>query len=136
MKKDSKQTAQTIALIVNGIKNSIKDFTLDELTNLLKQNQCPYWNRISTILIAHNLLIKSEKSKYNFSLERPIYYIIFEVEVKKLLKRQSKYTNKWMNKRKASVEKVIDPFEGLNKYSIKTLSEYLNKRIQEMYLFE
>ena len=41
-----------------------------------------------------------------------------------------------MNKRKAPVEKVIDPFEGLNKYSIKTLSEYLNKRIQEMYLFE
>ena len=136
MKKDSKQTAQTISLIVNGIKNSIKDFTLDELTNLLKQNQCPYWNRISTILITHNLLIKSEKSKYNFSLECPIYYIIFEVEVKKLLKRQSKYTNKWMNKKKASVEKVIDPFEGLNKYSIKTLSEYLNKRIQEMYLFE
>ena len=136
MKKDSKQTAQTISLIVNGIKSSISNFTLEELTNLLKQNQCPYWNRISTILIAHNLLIKSEKSKYNFSLERPIYYIIFEVEVKKLLKRQSKYTNKWMNKKKAPVEKVIDPFEGLNKYSIKTLSEYLNKRIQEMYLFE
>lgn len=136
MKKDSKQTAQTISLIVNGIKSSISNFTLEELSSLLKQNQCPYWNRISTILIAHNLLIKSEKSKYNFSLERPIYYIIFEVEVKKLLKRQSKYTNKWMNKRKAPVEKVIDPFEGLNKYSIKTLSEYLNKRIQEMYLFE
>ena len=136
MKKDSKQTAQTISLIVNGIKSSISNFTLEELSSLLKQNQCPYWNRISTILIAHNLLIKSEKSKYNFSLERPIYYIIFEVEVKKLLKRQSKYTNKWMNKKKASVEKVIDPFEGLNKYSIKTLSEYLNKRIQEMYLFE
>lgn len=136
MKKDSKQTAQTISLIVNGIKSSISNFTLEELSNLLKQNQCPYWNRISTILIAHNLLIKSEKSKYNFSLERPIYYIIFEVEVKKLLKRQSKYTNKWMNKSKAPVEKVIDPFEGLNKYSIKTLSEYLNKRIQEMYLFE
>lgn len=136
MKKDSKQTAQTISLIVNGIKSSISNFTLEELSILLKQNQCPYWNRISTILIAHNLLIKSEKSKYNFSLERPIYYIIFEVEVKKLLKRQSKYTNKWMNKSKAPVEKVIDPFEGLNKYSIKTLSEYLNKRIQEMYLFE
>ena len=136
MKKDSKQTAQTISLIVNGIKSSISNFTLEELSSLLKQNQCPYWNRISTILIAHNLLIKSEKSKYNFSLERPIYYIIFEVEVKKLLKRQSKYTNKWMNKRKAPVEKVIDPFEGLNKYSIKTLFEYLNKRIQEMYLFE
>ena len=130
------QTAKTISLIVNGIRDSINDFTLEELTALLKQNQCPYWNRISTILIAHNLLIKLEKSKYNFSLERPIYYIIFEVEVKKLLKRQSKYTNKWMNKRKAPVEKVIDPFEGLNKYSIKTLSEYLNKRIQEMYLFE
>lgn len=136
MKKDSKQTAQTISLIVNGIKSSISNFTLEELSSLLKQNQCPYWNRISTILIAHNLLIKSEKSKYNFSLERPIYYIIFEVEVKKLLKRQSKYTNKWMNKRKAPVEKVIDPFEGLNKYSIKTLSEYLNKRIQEMYIFD
>ena len=39
MKKDSKQTAQTIALIINGIKNSINDFNLEELTNLLKQNK-------------------------------------------------------------------------------------------------
>ena len=31
---------------------------------------------------------------------------------------------------------VIDPFEGLDKYSIKTLSEYLNKRIQEMYIID
>ena len=43
MKKDSKQTAQTIALIINGIKNSISDFTLEELSSLLKQNKCPYW---------------------------------------------------------------------------------------------
>ena len=135
MKKDSKQTAQTIALIINGIKNSINDFNLEELTNLLKQNKCPYWNRITTILLSHNLLVKDVKNKYNFITTSPIYYIHFETELTKILKRQSKYSKKWHNKK---VVKIIEtnPYEGLEKYSIKTLSEYLNKRIQEMYIFD
>ena len=99
MKNNSKQTAQTIALIINGIKNSINDFSLEELTNLLKQNKCPYWNRITTILLSHNLLVKDGKNKYNFINNCPIYYIHFETELIKILKRQNKYSKKWYDKK-------------------------------------
>ena len=104
------QTAKTISLIINGIKDSINDFSLEELTNLLKQNKCPYWNRVTTILLSHNLLIKDGKNKYNFVNNCPIYYMHFVT----------------------GINKIIDPFEGLEKYSIKTLSEYLNKKIHEL----
>ena len=50
MKKDSKQTAQTIALIINGIKSSISDFTLEELSSLLKQNKCLFLNLYLTFV--------------------------------------------------------------------------------------
>ena len=84
------QTAKTMSLIINGIKGSINNFNLEELTNLLKQNKCPYWNRITTILLSHNLLVKDGKNKYNFITTSPIYYIHFETELTKILKRQSK----------------------------------------------
>ena len=102
--KDSKQTSQTIALIVNGIKNSIHNFNLEELAKLLKQNGCPYWNKVSTMLLSHNLLIKNNKNKYNFVTTSPIYYIHFETELLKIRKRQSKYSKKWNDKKS---EKVI-----------------------------
>ena len=132
---NSKQTAQTISLTVNVIKNSIKDFTLEELTKLLKQNKCPYWNRITTILLSHNLLVSSGKNRYNFITSSPIYYIHFESGINKIKSRQAKYNEKWHKKisNKVSNEVIeVNPFEGLEKYSIKTLSDYLNKRIQEI----
>ena len=135
-KMKQQQTAKTISLIVNGIRDSINDFTLEELTALLKQNQCPYWNRVTTALKAHNLIIKGEKNTYNFCKLSPIYYIIFENSLKKLAKRQAHYVKKWKTKMNCQEIVVIDPFEGLDKYSIKTLSEYLNKRIQEMYIID
>lgn len=98
MKKDSKQTAQTISLIVNGIKSSISDFTLEELSNLLKQNKCPYWNRITTILLFHNLINKN-KNKYNFSNGIPIYYSYFESSLNKIKSNQSNYSKKWKKKK-------------------------------------
>ena len=98
MKKDSKQTAQTIALIINGIKDSINDFTLEELSSLLKQNKCPYWNRITTILLFHNLINKN-KNKYNFSNGIPIYYSYFESSLNKIKSNQSNYSKKWKKKK-------------------------------------
>lgn len=98
MKKDSKQTAQTISLIVNGIKSSISDFTLEELSSLLKQNKCPYWNRITTILLFHNLINKN-KNKYNFSNGIPIYYSYFESSLNKIKSNQSNYSKKWKKKK-------------------------------------
>lgn len=98
MKKDSKQTAQTIALIINGIKSSISDFTLEELSSLLKQNKCPYWNRITTILLFHNLINKN-KNKYNFSNGIPIYYSYFESSLNKIKSNQSNYSKKWKKKK-------------------------------------
>lgn len=98
MKKDSKQTAQTIALIINGIKSSISDFTLEELSSLLKQNKCPYWNRITTILLFHNLINKN-KNKYNFSNDIPIYYSYFESSLNKIKSNQSNYSKKWKKKK-------------------------------------
>ena len=98
MKKDSKQTAQTITLIINGIKNSINDFTLEELSSLLKQNKCPYWNRITTILLFHNLINKN-KNKYNFSNGIPIYYSYFESSLNKIKSNQSNYSKKWKKKK-------------------------------------
>ena len=98
MKKDSKQTAQTISLIVNGIKSSISDFTLEELSSLLKQNKCPYWNRITTILLFHNLINKN-KNKYNFSNCIPIYYSYFESSLNKIKSNQSNYSKKWKKKK-------------------------------------
>ena len=98
MKKDSKQTAQTISLIVNGIKSSISDFTLEELSSLLKQNKCPYWNRITTILLFHNLINKN-KNKYNFSNSIPIYYSYFESSLNKIKSNQSNYSKKWKKKK-------------------------------------
>lgn len=98
MKKDSKQTAQTIALIINGIKSSISDFTLKELSSLLKQNKCPYWNRITTILLFHNLINKN-KNKYNFSNGIPIYYSYFESSLNKIKSNQSNYSKKWKKKK-------------------------------------
>lgn len=91
------QTAQTIAFIVNGIKYSIKDFTLEELSLLLKQNQCPYWKKIATILNSKNLLHK-EGNKYNFCTSSPIYYSIFSTELLKIKKDQAKYNQKWIAK--------------------------------------
>ena len=98
MKKDSKQTAQTIALIINGIKSSISNFTLKELSSLLKQNKCPYWNRITTILLFHNLINKN-KNKYNFSNGIPIYYSYFESSLNKIKSNQSNYSKKWKKKK-------------------------------------
>ena len=98
MKKDSKQTAQTISLIVNGIKSSISNFTLKELSSLLKQNKCPYWNRITTILLFHNLINKN-KNKYNFSNGIPIYYSYFESSLNKIKSNQSNYSKKWKKKK-------------------------------------
>ena len=98
MKKDSKQTAQTIAFIINGIKSSISDFTLEELSSLLKQNKCPYWNRITTILIFHNLINKN-KNKYNFSNGVPIYYSYFESSLNKIKSNQNNYSKKWKKKK-------------------------------------
>ena len=98
MKKDSKQTAQTIALIINGIKNSINDFNLEQLTNLLKQNKCPYCNRITTILLFHNLINKN-KNKYNFINGIPIYYSYFESSLNKIKSNQSNYSKKWKKKK-------------------------------------
>lgn len=98
MKKDSKQTAQTISLIVNGIKSSISNFTLEELSNLLKQNKCPYWNKITTMLLSHNLIIKN-KNKYNFSNGIPIYYSYFESSLNKIKSNQSNYSKTWKNKK-------------------------------------
>ncbi len=99
------QTAQTIALIVNGIKHSIKDFTLEELSTLLKENQCPYWKKIATILNSKNLLHK-DGNKYNFCTSSPIYYSIFSTELLKIKKDQAKYNQKWLGKSKCSEEEV------------------------------
>lgn len=122
------QTAQTIALIINGIKNSINDFSLEELTTLLKQNKCPYWNRVTTILLSHNLLVKDGKNKYNFVNSCPIYYIHFVTGINQIIKRQNKYNNKWKNKTKV-IE--VNPFEGLEKYSISTIAAYLSKNLNK-----
>lgn len=108
MKKQTTQTAETIALIVNSIKTTLNNFTLEELSNLLKQNECPYWNRIATILNSRGFLVKSNKGKYNFSLDTPIYYMIFDAEIKKIAARQSDYTKKWMNKLGKTKTNVLD----------------------------
>lgn len=102
------QTAQTITLILNGIRNSINDFTLEELTSLLKQNKCPYYNRVTTILKSHNLINKCDKNTYNFCKLSPIYYIIFENSLKKLAKRQNDYIKKWKEKQ-CKKPVIIDP---------------------------
>ena len=104
------QTAKTMSLIINGIKGSINNFSLEELTNLLKQNKCPYWNRVATILVSHNLLIKDGKNRYNFVNHRPIYYIHFVTGINQIIERQNNYNSKWKNKTKV-IE--VDPFEGL-----------------------
>lgn len=122
------QTAKTISLIINGIKGSINDFSLEELTTLLKQNKCPYWNRVTTILLSHNLLVKDGKNKYNFVNSCPIYYIHFVTGINKIIKMQNKYNNKWKEKTKV-VEK--NPFEGLEKYSISTIAAYLSKNLNK-----
>lgn len=122
------QTAKTISLIINGIKNSINDFSLEELTTLLKQNKCPYWNRVTTILLSHNLLIKDGKNKYNFVDNCPIYYMHFVTGINKIIKMQNKYNNKWKEKTKV-IEK--NPFEGLEKYSISTIAAYLSKNLNK-----
>lgn len=88
------QTAHKITLILNTIKNYLNDFELKELSTLLKQNNCPYWNRISTILIKRNLITKSSKGRYDF-ISSPIYYSIIECELINILKKQKKYTDKW-----------------------------------------
>ena len=36
------------------LKKSLYDFTIEELNLILKKVNCPYWSRISTILISQN----------------------------------------------------------------------------------
>lgn len=122
------QTAKTMSLIINGIKGSINNFSLEELTSLLKQNKCPYWNRVATILLSHNLLVKDGKNKYNFVNSCPIYYIHFVTGINQIIDRQNKYNNKWKNKTKV-IE--VNPFEGLEKYSINTITAYLSKNLNK-----
>ena len=125
-KMKQQQTAKTISLIVNGIRDSINDFTLEELTALLKQNQCPYWNRVTTALKAHNLIIKGEKNTYNFCKLSPIYYIIFENSLKKLAKRQAKYTEKHkskMNCQEVIIDPIIEAIELLKSNGYKIFKE-------------
>ena len=92
------QTAQTIALTLNNCKHSFINFTLEQLSQFLKKENCPYWSKIPTILIEKNIIEKNYKSFYNFISESPIYYGIIESGIHKINNKQKTYNEKWKKK--------------------------------------
>ena len=61
------------------------------------------------------------KNTYNFCKSSPIYYILFENSIKKLVKRQVKYTEKW--KKKQTFDPINEAIELLKSNGYKIFKE-------------
>lgn len=73
MKINPEQRAKQAAQAIATIRLNRKSFSYQGMIELLKNQKCPYPNRIPTVLIERNLL-KKEGKEYVFTHDTPVYY--------------------------------------------------------------
>ena len=109
MKRLSPQQYASIAAnLLNLLKNSLKDFTLEQLKLELQKKQCPHIQTIIPVLTSRNFIVKSNKF-YNFVIPGDFVAAYFVEEINSA----QKYKNDFYKKSK-SPKAEIKPIEKVN----------------------
>lgn len=96
------QYASVVANLLNLLRHSLKDFTLDQLKLELQKKQCPYIPAIIPVLTSRNFIVKSNKF-YNFAIPNDFVAAYFTEEIESSQKAKHGF---YKNKKTPPVEKV------------------------------
>jgi hypothetical protein len=102
------QYASVVANLLNLLRHSLKDFTLDQLKLELQKKQCPYIPAIIPILTSRNFIVKSNKF-YNFAIPNDFVAAYFTEEIESSQKAKHGF---YKNKKTPTIE--TKPLERVN----------------------
>lgn len=113
---------------------NLRGFTVEELTNALKKQNCPYPGKIVEFLKQQKLILAYQKGYYNFSNSEPIYFGTIRPYLDRISSDNLKYTKKWHEKKKgvvvsSSSSPVLDLTEEKAIKFLKTLGYRIQRSV-------
>ena len=111
-KKNPEERAREISLVINRVKETLHNFTQDDLNRSLKDLNCPYRKSIFSILRQKNLIVKTGDI-WNFFGKEPIHFRIIQADIDKLANAglgycQTHYEKKKLNQQMSSLPALVE----------------------------
>lgn len=119
---------------INSFKESVKEFTKDDLEDFLRSQRAPYWNRMLAILNKSGQIEKIDTGLYKFSNVEPVCYKSIVQEMDRVIDSASKSCSKWRSSKtlkvgqpkntKSSVDEAIALLKNLGYRILKPRTEF------------